>query len=67
MNETHKTYIEDNKMEKETYTLKELAERWGLNRITLYRWVKAGKLKYIKAGNKFLIPKEEVERIERGE
>lgn len=66
MNETHKTYIEDNKMEKETYTLKELAERWSLNKMTLNRWAKSGKIKCFKAGNKFLVKKAEVERIERG-
>lgn len=54
-------------MEKETYTLKELAERWGLNKITLNRWAKAGKIKYFKVGNKFLVKREEVERVERGE
>lgn len=63
MNETHKAYIEDNKMEKETYTLKELAERWSLNKMTLNRWANAGKIKYFKIGNKFLVKKEEVERI----
>lgn len=54
-------------MEKETYTLKELAERWNLNKMTVYRWAKAGEIKYFKIGNKFLVKKEEVERIERGE
>ena len=53
-------------MEKETYTLRELAERWGLNKLTLNRWAKAGKIKAFKVGNKFLVKKEEVERIERG-
>lgn len=53
-------------MKKETYTLKELAERWGLNKMTLNRWAKSGKIKCFKAGNKFLVKKEEVERIERG-
>ena len=53
-------------MEKETYTLKELAERWGLNKITLNRWAKSGKINYFKVGNKFLVKREEVERIERG-
>ena len=67
MNETHKAYIEDNKMEKETYTLKELAERWSLNKMTLNRWAKAGKIKCFRVGNKFLVKKEEVERIEGGE
>lgn len=67
MNETHKTYIEDKKMEKETYTLKELAERWSLNKMTLNRWAKAGKIKCFRVGNKFLVKKEEVERIEGGE
>ena len=54
-------------MEKETYTLKDLSERWGLNKMTLNRWAKAGKIKCFKVGNKFLIKKEEIERIEKGE
>lgn len=53
-------------MEKETYTLKELAERWSLNQMTLYRWAKAGKIKCFRVSKKFLVKKEEVERIERG-
>ena len=52
---------------KETYTLRELAERWGLNKITLNRWAKDGKIKVFRVSNKFLVKKEEVERIERGE
>lgn len=53
-------------MEKEYYSLQELAKKWGLCKRTIYNYVKGGKLKAFKAGNKFLISKEEVERMERG-
>lgn len=53
-------------MEKEYYTLKETSIKFGLCKRTIYRWAKAGKIKYIKAGNKFLIPRSELERMERG-
>lgn len=53
-------------MGKEYYTLKETSVKFSVCKRTVYLWVKAGKLKYIKVGNKFLIPREEIERIERG-
>lgn len=53
-------------MEKEYYSINELSKRWGLCKKTLYRYIKGGKLKAFNVGNKFLISKEEVERMERG-
>jgi len=54
-------------MEKEYYSINELSKRWGLCKKTLYRYIKGGKLKAFNVGNKFLISKEEVERMERGD
>lgn len=54
-------------MEKEYYSLKELAERWGLSKRGLNNYVTSGKIKAIKIGNKYLVHKSEIERIERGE
>lgn len=54
------------KMEREYYSLKELAERWGLSKRGLNNYVTSGKIKAIKIGNKYLVHKSEIERIERG-
>ncbi len=52
-------------MEKEErmfYRPQELADICGVNVLTVYRWIKEGKLKAIKLGQ-WRIPKAEVERI----
>ena len=43
-------------MEKEKYyTIEEVAEMLRVNYMTVYRWIKAGKLESIKAGKQFRI------------
>lgn len=49
--------------EKEFYTAHDLAEKLGLNVMTIYRYIKAGKLKAHKIGKEFRIPKDEFERF----
>lgn len=49
--------------EKEFYIAHELAEKLSLNVMTIYRYIKAGKLKAHKIGKEFRIPKEEFERF----
>jgi len=56
----HKTM---QKGEKEFYTAHELAEKLGLNVMTIYRYIKAGKLKAHKIGKEFRISKNEFERF----
>ena len=46
-------------MEKEFYTAEELAEKLRVNIMTIYRYIKAGKLKAYKIGKEFRIPKKE--------
>lgn len=50
-------------MEKEFYTAQELAEKLRVNIMTIYRYIKAGKLKAHKIGKEFRIDKEEFNRF----
>ena len=54
-------------MTPEIYTVDSLAERWMCSRMTIYRLVESGKLKSFKLGQAVRIPREVVERYERGE
>lgn len=51
----------DNK--KEFYLAEELAERLRVNVMTIYRYIKAGKLKAHKIGKEFRIAKVEFEKF----
>lgn len=46
-------------MEKEFYTAQELAEKLRVNIMTIYRYIKASKLKAHKIGKEFRIQKKE--------
>lgn len=48
---------------KEFYTTEELAERLRVNIMTIYRYIKAGRLKAHKIGKEFRIPKDEFDRF----
>jgi len=50
-------------MDKAFYTTEELAERLRVNIMTIYRYIKAGRLKAHKIGKEFRIPKDEFERF----
>ena len=52
----------NNKEEKEFYRADELAEKLQVNIMTIYRYIKAKKLKAYKIGKEFRIPKEEFEK-----
>lgn len=45
--------------DKEFYTAQDLAEKLGVNIMTIYRYIKAGKLKAYKIGKEFRIDKNE--------
>ncbi len=45
------------------YTAEELASKLKLNVMTIYRYIKAGKLKAHKIGKEFRIAKDEFERF----
>jgi excisionase family DNA binding protein len=47
----------------EFYTAEELATKLKLNIMTIYRYIKAGKLKAHKIGKEFRIGREEFERF----
>lgn len=47
----------------EFYTAKELAETLKLNVMTIYRHIKAGKLKAYKIGKEFRIEKREFDKL----
>ena len=48
---------------KEFYTAKELADKLRVNIMTIYRYIKAGKLKAYKIGKEFRIEKKEFKRF----
>jgi len=48
---------------KEFYTAEELAEKIRVNIMTIYRYIKAGKLKAYKIGKEFRIDKEEFNKF----
>jgi excisionase family DNA binding protein len=45
------------------YTAKELAEQLRVNIMTIYRYIKAGKIKAYKIGKEFRIEKKEFDRF----
>ena len=45
------------------YLVDELAERLRVNRMTIYRYIKAGKLNAIKIGKEFRIERAEFEKF----
>ena len=47
--------------EKEFYTAQELADKLRVNIMTIYRYIKAGKIKAYKIGKEFRIEKKEFE------
>lgn len=49
--------------EKEFYTAKELAAKLSVNIMTIYRYIKAKKLKAYKIGKEFRIEKEEFQEL----
>lgn len=50
-------------MQKEFYTAKELAEKLRVNIMTIYRYIKSGKLKAYKIGKEFRIDKNEFDKF----
>jgi excisionase family DNA binding protein len=46
-------------MEKDFYTARDLADKLGLNIMTIYRWIDAKKLKAYKLGKEFRIEKKD--------
>lgn len=45
------------------YLVEELAEKLRVNKMTVYRWIKAGKLMASKIGKEYRITKAEFERL----
>ena len=51
------------KQQKEFYTARELAKKLRVNIMTIYRYIKAGKLKAYKIGKEFRIEKKEFNKF----
>lgn len=51
------------KLEKEFYLVEELAETLRVSKMTIYRYIDAGKIIAHKIGKEFRIPKEEFQRF----
>lgn len=49
--------------DKEFYTAQDLADKLGVNIMTIYRYIKAGKLKAYKIGKEFRIDRGELQRF----
>ncbi|OIP68533.1 hypothetical protein AUK42_06200 [Candidatus Atribacteria bacterium CG2_30_33_13] len=49
--------------QKDFYTAEELAEKLRVNIMTIYRYIKAGKLKAYKIGKEFRIDKDEFNKF----
>jgi excisionase family DNA binding protein len=41
---------------KDFYTTTEIADLMNINRVTVFRWIKEGKLKAIKPGRNYIVP-----------
>lgn len=54
-------------LDKQLYTLKEASEILSLSVNTLKKWRYDGKLKVVKLGRAIRVPKEELERMLKGE
>lgn len=52
-------------MEDKYYTIKEISILLKVAYLTVYRWIKAGKLKSLKAGKQYRITKSSLERFIR--
>jgi len=52
--------------EKEFYTAQDLADKLGVNIMTIYRYIKAGRLKAYKIGKEFRIDRGEFQRFMNG-
>ena len=46
------------------YTETQAAKQLGVNRITIWRWIKAGKLNIQKVGGAVFIPKEQIDSLQ---
>lgn len=45
---------------------RKVAEMLGVNRVTVIRWIKQGKIKAVRIGKEFRIPEDEVKRLLKG-
>ncbi len=53
--------------ERRAYTVREVAEAFGLHPDTVAAAIRRGELRATRLGRRWLVPREEVERIERGD
>ena len=54
-------------MEKEFYTCKEVAARYGVCEDSVWAWIRSGKLKAVRIGKQYRVRKEDLVEFERGE
>lgn len=50
-------------MEDIFYTLEEIAQKLRVSYMTMYRWVKDGKLKAVKAGKQYRVKQSELDKF----
>ena len=52
-------------MEKNFYTCKEVAARYGVCEDSVWSWIRSGKLKALKIGRNYRIPKDSLAEFEK--
>lgn len=55
--------LSDNTPEREAYTISEFSQKTGLHNQTIWRHIRAGRLKAVRLGSKYLIPASEVSKF----
>ncbi|MEM1672613.1 MAG: helix-turn-helix domain-containing protein [Archaeoglobaceae archaeon] len=55
--------LSETRPEREAYTISEFAQRVGLHNQTIWRHIKAGRLKATRLGSKYLIPASELTKF----
>lgn len=58
-----KSKKEKEKLERKYYSLREISEMTGISKNYLWKKVRSGELKAIRIANRYLVPKEELEKI----
>jgi len=63
----HDTILIGGEIVNKLYTVKEVATMLSMAEVTIRQWIQHEKIKSVKIGNSRRIPKEEIDRILRGE
>lgn len=48
---------------KNCLNFKETLDLFSISRITLFRWIKTGRIRFIRPGKKYFFPQDEIDRL----